>query len=138
MHPRVRIYLGFAETKFRHLVRQVGVRRRSASPFAALCCSALMAGVAPSTGPTGAFGEAMGLRAFTPALRQVQWSPKFRSELSPRYDGAADPAGFLQAYEEAVLAADGDDKVMANWLPMALVGAPCTSLLNVPESSVAS
>ena len=32
----------------------------------------------------------------------------------PRYDGAADPLVFLLAYEEAVLKAGGDDKVMAN------------------------
>ena len=56
----------------------------------------------------------MGLWAFTPALRQVQWLPKFRSEMPPRYNGAADLAGFLQAYEEAVWVDGGDDKVKAN------------------------
>ena len=68
--------------------------------------------------------EAPGLRCFTLSLRQVQWSPKFRPEMPPRYEGAADPAPFLQAYEEAVWVTGGDDKVKANWLPMALVGAP--------------
>ena len=61
-----------------------------------------------------------------------------RTELPPRYDGAVDPAGFLQSYEEAVWAADSDDKVMANLLPMALVGAPCAWLLNLPGSAVTS
>ena len=59
-------------------------------------------------------------------------------EMPPSYDGAADPIGFLQAYEEAVWAADKDDKVMANWLPMALIGTPCAWLLYLPVSSMAS
>ena len=57
-----------------------------------------------------------------PALRQVQWPHKFKPEMPPRYNGATDPLVFLLAYEEAVLEAGGDDKVMANWFPMALVG----------------
>lgn len=58
--------------------------------------------------------------------------------MPPCYDGAEDPAPFLQAYEEAVWAAGGDDKVKANWFPMALVGAPIAWLLNLPPSSMAS
>src|SRR4051812_19758065 len=58
--------------------------------------------------------------------------------MAPRYDGAADPMAFLLAYEEAVLKAGGDDKGMANWLPMALTGAPRAWLLNLPGSMVAS
>ena len=73
-----------------------------------------------------------------PALRQVQWPNKFKPEMPPCYDGATDPTAFLQAYEEAVLKAGGDDKVMANWLTMALTGAPCAWLLNLPGSMVAS
>ena len=73
-----------------------------------------------------------------PALRRVQWPTKFKPEMPPRYDGAADPTGFLLAYEEAVLEAGGDDKVMANWLPMALAGEPRAWLLNLPGSTVAS
>ena len=51
---------------------------------------------------------------------------------------AADPSAFLLAYEGAVLEAGGDDKVMANWLPMALAGEPRAWLLNLPGSIVAS
>ena len=80
----------------------------------------------------------MGLRALTPALRQVQWPHKFRPEMPPRYDDAANPLTFLLAYEAAILEAGGDDKVMANWFPMALAGAPCAWLLSLPGSSVAS
>ena len=60
--------------------------------------------------------------ALAPTLWRVQWPPKFKPEMLPRYDGAADPSAFLLVYEEAVLEAGGDDKVMANWLPMALAG----------------
>lgn len=73
-----------------------------------------------------------------PALRRVQWPPKFKPEMPPRYDGATDPSSFLLAYEGAVLKAGGDDKVIANWLPMALTGAPRSQLLNLPGSTVTS
>lgn len=58
--------------------------------------------------------------------------------MSPCYNGAADPLAFLLAYEEAVLKAGGNDKVIANWFPMALTGIPRVWLLNLPTSSVAS
>ena len=73
-----------------------------------------MAGIPPPTGLVAARGGAPGHRAFTPALRWVQWPPSFRSNLLPHYDGAADPFVFLQAYEKAISAASGDDKVMAS------------------------
>ena len=44
----------------------------------------------------------------------------------------------MLAYEEAVLKAGGDEKVMANWLPMALTGVPHAWLLNLPGYMVAS
>ena len=97
-----------------------------------------MAGAALPAGFTGAYSDAWGLRALDPALRQVQWPPKFKPEIPPRYDGAADPSAFLLAYEEAVLKAGGDDKVMANWLPMALTGTPRAWLLNLPASTMVS
>ena len=97
-----------------------------------------MAGAALPARSTGAHSNARGLRALAPALRQVQWPPKFKPEMLPRYDGAADPSAFLLAYEEVVLEAGGDDKVMANWLPMALTSASRAWLLNLPGSTVAS
>ena len=65
---------------------------------------------------------ASGYRALAPALRRLWWPTKFKPEMPPRYDGAADPSPFLLAYEGAVLEAGGDDKIMANWFPMALAG----------------
>nr|XP_040244178.1 formin-like protein 5 [Aegilops tauschii subsp. strangulata] len=97
-----------------------------------------MAGNSLLAPTAGADGGARGLRALAPALWQVRWPPKFKPEMPPCFDGAADPSAFLLAYEEAVLEARGDDKIIANWLPMALVGEPRAWLLNLPESTVAS
>ena len=97
-----------------------------------------MAGAPPSTSATDVGSRASGYRALAPALRRVRWPTKFKPEMPPRYDGAADPSAFLLTYEEAVLKAGGDDKVMANWLPMALTSAPRTWLLNLAGSTVAS
>ena len=58
--------------------------------------------------------------AFTRSLRRVVWPVKFRPDLPPRYDGKNNPLEFLQLYTLAIQAAGGDDKVMANWFPMAL------------------
>ena len=59
-----------------------------------------------------------------PALWQVRWLHKFKPEMPPRYNGMADPLAFLLAYEEAILKVGGDNRVMANWFPMALTGVP--------------
>ena len=53
-------------------------------------------------------------------------------------DGVADPTAFLLAYEEAILEAGGNDRVMANWFPIALTGVPRMWLLHLPTASVAS
>ena len=88
-----------------------------------------------SPAPTaGASTGARGLRA----LQRVRWPDKFKPTTLPCYGGASDPLAFLLAYEEAILEAGGDDRVMANWLPMALTGAPRAWLLHLPAASVAS
>ena len=73
-----------------------------------------------------------------PALRQVQWPNKFNPDMPPCYDGTTDPLAFLLAYEEAILKAGGGDRVMANWLPMALTGVLRMWLLHLPAALVAS
>ena len=73
-----------------------------------------MAGKALPAPAVNAGAGSRGLRALAPALRQVRWPNKFKPDMPPRYDGAADPLAFLLAYEEAVLKAGGNDKVMAN------------------------
>ena len=79
-----------------------------------------------------------GCRAFTTELRSVAWPGKFKLDLPPRYDGTADPAEFLQLYELGIEAANGDEKVMANWFPMALKDGACTWLLNLAPGTISS
>ena len=71
----------------------------------------------------------VGCRAFTTELCSVAWPGKFKPDLPPRYDGTADPAEFLQLYELGIEAANGDEKVMANWFPMVLKDEDRTWLL---------
>ena len=61
-----------------------------------------------------------GCRAFTPEICNIVWPSKFKPDLPPRYDGTTDPAEFLQLYELSIEAASSDEKIMANWFPMAL------------------
>ena len=77
-----------------------------------------------------------GCRAFTAELRSVAWPGKFKPDLPPRYDGTADPAEFLQLYELGIEAANGDEKVMANWFPMALKDGARTWLLNLAPGTI--
>ena len=61
-----------------------------------------------------------GCLAFTPELRQVVWPDKFRFHVPATYDGTTDPRELLQIYSTAMVAARADDKVMANWFPLAM------------------
>ena len=62
-----------------------------------------MAGAPPSTSAAGINSGASWYRALAPALGRVRWPTKFKPEMPPRYDDAADPSPFLLAYKEAVL-----------------------------------
>jgi hypothetical protein len=64
-----------------------------------------------------------GCQAFTKELHRMAWPTKFCPEL-PRFDGTANPIEFLQVYTVGIQAVGGDDKVMANWFPMALRKQP--------------
>ena len=79
-----------------------------------------------------------GCRAFTPEMRSVVWPGKFKPDLPPCYDGTPNPAEFLQLYELSIKAANGDEKVMANWFPMALKDGARSWLLNFPTGSISS
>ena len=70
-----------------------------------------------------------GCHALTPELRGIAWPRKFKPDMPPRYDGTADPAEFLQLYELCIEAANGDERVMASWLLMALKDGARTWLL---------
>ena len=79
-----------------------------------------------------------GCRAFIPELRSVIWPSKFKPDLPPRYDGTVDPAEFLQLYELSIEEASGDEKIMANWFPMAHKDGARSWLLNLAEGWVSS
>ena len=79
-----------------------------------------------------------GYRAFTAELCNVAWPGKFKPDLPPCYNGMADPAEFLQLYELGIEAANGDEKVKANWFPMALKDGARTWLLNLATRTISS
>jgi hypothetical protein len=68
----------------------------------------------------------------------VVWPDKFRLDMGARYDGTSNPVEFLQLYIIAVQATRGDQRVMANWFPMALKDALRTWLMNLPHESITS
>ena len=76
--------------------------------------------------------------AFTRSLRRIVWPVKFKPDLPPRYDGKNNPLEFLQLYTLAIQATGGDDKVMANWFPMALKDSASSWLTNIPADSIDS
>ena len=79
-----------------------------------------------------------GCRAFTPELHIVVWPGKFKPDLPPCYCGTPDPTEFLELYELSIEVANGDEKVMANWFPMALKDGACLWLLNLQHGSISS
>jgi hypothetical protein len=64
-----------------------------------------------------------GCLALARQQRYMVWPDKFRPNIGARYDGTSNPVEFLQLYIIAIQAARGDQRVMANWFPMALKDA---------------
>nr|CAE04960.2 OSJNBa0070D17.11 [Oryza sativa Japonica Group] len=91
-------------------------------------------GSQPPVSPVGGAG----CRAFVASLRNVRWPPRFRPTITEKYDGSVNPAEFLQIYTTGIEAAGGDDRVMANFFPMALKGQARGWLMNLPPASVHS
>nr|AAK71558.1 putative gag-pol protein precursor [Oryza sativa Japonica Group] len=79
-----------------------------------------------------------GCRAFMASLRNVRWPPKFRPNLTEKYDCSINPSEFLQIYTTVIVAAGGDDRVMANYFPMALKGPARGWLMTQPPDSIHS
>jgi hypothetical protein len=73
-----------------------------------------------------------------PHLRMVVWPPRFRPHLPKKYDGTVNPAEFLQIYSTFILAAGGNEAVMANYFPEALTGTARSWLMNLPEGTLYS
>jgi hypothetical protein len=57
------------------------------------------------------------------SLRQVVWPDKFKARHIDKYDGYNNFEEFIQIYHTIIEAAGGNDRVKANYLPMALSGA---------------
>jgi hypothetical protein len=79
-----------------------------------------------------------GCLALTRQQRYMVWPDKITPDIGARHDGTSNPIEFLQLYIVTVQAARGDQRVMANWFPMALKDAPQTWLMNLPYESVTS
>jgi hypothetical protein len=72
------------------------------------------------------------------SLREVRWPTKFKAGHIDRYDGSNNSKEFIQVYQTVIEAAGEDDRVKANFLPMALSGAARLWLINLPEESIHS
>jgi hypothetical protein len=83
----------------------------------------------------------VGCPALTHELRQVCWpsARPFKPELPDKYDNTLSPAEFLGIYTIAVQAAGGrDDKLLANYFPLALRPNVRSWMMNLPEGSISS
>jgi hypothetical protein len=61
--------------------------------------------------------NAGGVNAFSQDLKRVCWPLNFKPSRVEKYDGSINPAEWLEVYQLAIEAADGDSYVMANYLP---------------------
>jgi hypothetical protein len=75
-------------------------------------------------------------RALAQSLRQVVWPEKCNTGHINKYDGSSNLEDFIQVYHIVIMAAGGDDRVKANYLPTALSGAVRSWLINLPEGSI--
>jgi hypothetical protein len=66
------------------------------------------------------------------------WPPKFWPHLPEKYDGTVNPVEFLQIYSTSIVAAGGNEAVMANYFPVALTGTTRFWLMNLPEGTLHS
>jgi hypothetical protein len=71
-----------------------------------------------------------------PHLRMVVWRRRFQPHLLEKYDGSANPTKFLQIYYTSILATGGNEAIMANYFPVALVGVARSWLMNLPEGTL--
>lgn len=79
-----------------------------------------------------------GCARLSPVLQQVLWPPQFWSNLPRKYDGSVDPLEFLQTYATTIQAVGRDEKVMANYFPIALTSRAWSWMMSLPENSVSS
>ena len=78
---------------------------------------------------------------FTHELRHVRWPSvrTFKPEIPEKYDERLNPTEFLSIYTITVQAAGGrDEKVFANYFPLALKSNVRSLLMHLPENSISS
>src|SRR5215216_784566 len=102
----------------------------------------------PTASPTGTIAQTLaslpfevGCPAFTCELRQVRWpsARTFKPEIPEKYDGRLNPTEFLSIYTIVVQAAGGrDEKVFANYFPLALKSSVRSWLMHLPENSIST
>jgi hypothetical protein len=73
-----------------------------------------------------------------PHLCMVVWSCKFQPHLLEKYDGSVNPIEFLQIYTTSILAIGGNDVVLVNYFPMALISLAQSWLMNLLQESPTS
>jgi hypothetical protein len=76
--------------------------------------------------------------ALAPHLCMVVWPRKFQTHLVEKYDRSFNPAEFLQIYTTPILAAGGNEAIMANYFPMSLTGMARSWLMNLPQGTLTS
>jgi hypothetical protein len=79
-----------------------------------------------------------GFRALAGPLREVRWPAKFKAGHIDQYDDSSNSEEFIQVYQTAIEAANGDDRVKANFLHTALSEVARSWLINLPEESIHS
>jgi hypothetical protein len=75
---------------------------------------------------------------FASHLRMVVWPPKFWPHLPEKYDGMVNPVEFLQIYSTSILAAGGNEAVMAKYFPIALTGMARSWIMNLLKGTLYS
>ena len=68
----------------------------------------------------------------------MAWLSKFRPHLPEKYNGTSNPSEFLQVYVTAIIAAGGNDAVMASYFHVALTGPARTWLMNLTLGTIQS
>ncbi len=89
----------------------------------------------PAPESPGGLPYEVGCPAFTHELRQFQWPTHrtFKPDVGEKYNGKTHPSEFLSIYTIAMQAAGArDDKVLANYFPLALMLNVMSWLMHLP------
>jgi hypothetical protein len=68
----------------------------------------------------------------------VIWPPKFWPDLPEKYDRTVNPTKFLHIYSTSILAARGNEAIIANYFLIALMGMARSWLMNLPMETLHS